>query len=669
VQTTYFNPFLSLIHNGKVSPADLETKTYRENRTVKGVRESQEESKDRFANRLEAIITQYTSPGGGDRTFEKGRKLIFEKVSSRLRNRVDNLVMDELQKNPIFAADPAAPENGTTLTQLYEELRIINSDDGPMKKIDLTISKFLDTLLAEEGKRQQQPVDALNDLRTSKRTGFNPLGVWVEGYQQMAREECAEYIRWYQKRALLKDMQMIVRSVVDRFAVWERTIGKVLDSMVLREGESALYNVRKIYLGQLEDRLLRATTNSSAFMGISNDKEMDGYRDRLREQSVYTSDNVTLAASALAKSRWEASLGANGSPELHLVLDQEGSVKYSGDTIRNLPQDLFKNFHKEIDRVLRTTDIFGYLLYMREHHQLEPKSIAELLNTAARPLINAEAAREEGKLIYREPSGKDKNDLASLIHNELKERNASAKDPEKTHSDQNSISMVKIKKPRSVNQIMDLEECRLDYLKWLTMEKGQLKGDVEDENNLYRAQVYHPFRPELEAWYIERNYWNASRLQPKGLIAPRIVRLLEYPAMFHAFVQCLAAGAVEKIGNDWVWHAPHRDVRLTDFAQDSQVDVIRAAIVFALQQREVGSSTQTISLPEARQSAIDTANKKKTNLDDLLNQFRSKKQLDDFLILHLPDGSQSGEDKDLRMVLEFYSDPNNHTGLQHRMKL
>ena len=668
IQTTYLNPFVSLIHTGKVPPQELETRTYRENREVKGVKESQEESRDRFANRLEAIITQYTSPGGGERSLEKGRKLVFEKVSNRLRNRVDNLIINELQQNPVFAVNPGAPEDGTSLTRLFEELRQINSDDGPLKKIDATISKFLDTLLAEEGKRQQQPVNALHDLRTSKKTGFNPLGVWVESYQVMAREECVEYIRWYQKRALLKDMQRIVRSVADRFVSWERTINTVLDSLVIREGVSALFNVRKVYLSQLEDRLLRATTNASALMGISNDPEMDGYRAKLRQRCIYKEENETLAASALSNSRWEASV-TTGFPELHLLFDQETTVSYNGDTIKNLPGDLYHYFHREIDRVLRTTNIFDYLLYMRGEHDLEPGNIAELLNTAAKPLINADRAPEEAKLIYKEPSGKDKMDLAALIQKELKERNTSAKDPEKTHSDQNSISMVKIKKPSSVNEIMDLDACRRDYFKWLAADKNQMKGDVQDENDLYRAQVYHPFRPELEAWFIERAYWSASQQQPNDLMQPRIVRLLEYPEMMHAFVQCLATEAVEKVGNDWIWHSPHKDVKLTDFTLDPEVDVIRAAIVFVLQQREVGTSTQKILLREAQQSAVDAAQKKTKDFNNMLNDFRSKSRLNEFLKKHLPNGNQTGEEQHLRMVLEFYSDPATQTRLQHRMKL
>lgn len=671
VQLTYVDPFRSLTHTdvSKVPPQELETKTYKENKEARGVKESQEESRDRFANKLEALITQYMSTGGGERTFEKGRRLVFEKVSARLKGRADSLVVEQLQNSAGFAWDPAAPENGTPLTRLYEELRVVNSDDGPLKKIDATISKFLDTLNAEEGQRTQQPVDALHQLRTSRKVGFNPLGVWVEGYQQAAREECSEYVRWYQKRVLLRDMQQVVRSVIGRFAAWERAVGRVVDALVMREGESALYNVRKKYIEQLEGRLLRAVDNSSALMGVSNDTEMDGYRDHLRESSVYVSDGLTLAAQALAASRWEAGVAADGTPELTLVLERDGvAAAYGGDAIQNLHQDLRGHFHREIDRVLSTTDIFNYLLYMREKHGLEPGRVAELLDKAASPLINAGDATEEARLIFMGPTPKPKLDLAKLIQNELKERNASVKDPEQTHSDPNSITLIKIKKP-NLSQIVNLEDCLLDYGRWL-LEK--LNGDIRHDNELYRAQVYHPFRPEMEAWFIERRHWIGAGNFPKDWslrhLSPRVARLLEHPEMMHAFVQCLATKAVEYVNGEWVWHAPQREVRLSDSEQDADADLFRAAIVFTLQQREVGSSIQTISLPEVKQSAVDAAQKQGKSLEQMLTEFRQG-GIETLLKERLPGGARTKADQHFRMVLEFYSDPATRTSLHQRMNL
>ena len=666
VLLTYVNPFVSLKHadGSKVTPQDRETKTFKENREVNGVRESQEESRDRFANSLEALISQYTNAAGGERTFEKGRRLVFEKVSSRLKARVDNILIEELQQRGAFAADPDNPEQGTALTRLYEELGYIIGEGGPLRGIDATIGKFLDTLNAEAARREQQPVDALRDLRGSKRTGFNPLGVWVESYQQAARTECAEYISWYQKRSLLKDMQFIVRGVIDRFAAWERAVGRVLDILALREGESALYNVRRTYVERLKERLNRASKNPNALISFSqSDDTMHGYRDRLRERSSYASEGVTLAAQALADSRWEAGVAADGSPELRLVINRGGDVAYGPNTIKSLHFNLHQRFHGEIDRVLDTTDVFDYLIYLRETRGMEPAAMAEHLNKSAVPLINAGGATEESKLIYAAPTGTDKNDLANLIQMALLERNASTRDPERTHSDRNSITLLKVKKP-NLSEIVNVDDCRLDYSR---MQTGKPSGDNLD-NELYRAQVYHPMRPELEAWFIERRHWLDKGIKPDHLTPPRITRLLEHPDLMHVFVQCIAAGAIEKAGQEWVWHAPSRDVKLSDYENDPDADVLRAAIVFTLQRREVGRNLHPVSLADARQSALDSARKQGKTLDELLEDFRQNK-LDQFLALYFPEGNNSPEAKAFRMVFDFYANPATRTGLHHRMKL
>lgn len=672
VLLTYVNPFVSFKHTdtSKVAPQERETKTFKENRDVKGVRESQEESRERFANSLETLISHYTNAAGGERTFEKGRRLVYEKVSSRLKASVDSSVIDELRQKAAFAADPDNPDEGTALTRLYEELGYIASEGGPLRGIDATIGKFLDTLNGEAARRQQQPVEALRDLRGSKRTGFNPLSVWVEGYQQAARTECAEYISWYQKRSLLKDMQLIVRAVIERFAAWERAVERVLDTLVLRDGESALYNVRKTYIEQLKERLRRASENPSALISLTKDDGMHGYRDRLRESSTYASEGVTLAAEALADSRWEAGVAADGTPELHLVVSHEGETAYGPDTIKNLHFNLHQRFHKEIDRVLNTTDIFDYLVYLSgalgEDSSKIPSTIAERLDKAAATLVNA-AATEERKLIYKEPTGAEKNALAALIQSALGGgRDPSIKDPEETHSDQNSITLLKVKKP-NLSDIVNVDDCRLDYSR---MQIGKLTRDTQLDNDLYRAQVYHPLRAELEAWFIERRHWLDNGIRPDHLTPPRITRLLEHPDMMQAFVQCLAAGAIEKVGRDWVWHAPFGDVKLSDYKKDSDADVLRAAIVFTLQRREVGRSTQPILLTDAQQSAIENAKKRGNGkmLDELLEDFRRSK-LDQFLAQHFPDGNNAPEGKALRMVFDFYANPATLTELQHRMKL
>jgi hypothetical protein len=670
VMLSYIDPFRSFTEpeNVKVEPNELEAKTYSENRAAKGARESQEEARDRFARRLEDLTAQYTSKNGGERTFEKGRRLVREKLSARLRRKIDSMVIDELRQNPVFASDPAREEDGTPLTRLYQEINSIIA--GPLQQIDAVLGSFIGTLGEEEADRTQQPVNALKDLRDSRKTGF--FGTWVESYQLTARQELSEYIRWYQKRELLEDMQELVRDVRRRFEWWRRVLGGVFDTLAVHGTESALFKIRREKIIALQDRLGRAAGNTTSMISLTpNDTGMDEYVEVLRQQAVRaTGGGGTLADRLLSESRWEAEAGADGATSLRLVINNfgPGGSSYRPEEMTNLPQSLHDYFHREIRQRLQAQDIFDYLLYLRRRGST-PDEIANTLHARAKILINAKPGNEEVRLVYREPSGQDKLDIARLMLTRLRELDEGTRDPERTHSDLSSITLLRVKKP-NLAAIDNINVCEVEY-------KGKLSEDLSTEPGaaeaLYRAQVYHPFRAELEAWSIERHYWKQEGKPARKLIPARIVRLLENPEMMQGFVQSLAVGAIERVKNDWVWHHPQRDVMLTDFAKDGEdADLFSAAVVFALQQREVGR-TLTLNASDARQSiaaAVDKRNEgqpEKKELEDLLKDFRQTK-VDSFIAQNFP--TLSGEERDaLKIVFTFYCHPSRKTGLQHRMAL
>lgn len=663
VMLSHIDPFRSFTapENVTVEPNELETKTYGENRAARGIKESQEESRDRFAKRLEDLTAQYTSLNGGERTFEKGRRLVKERVSARLRKKVDSIVVDELKQNPVFAYDPAREGEGTPLTRLYQEIYSIIT--GPLQQIDAVLGAFIGTLGEEEARRTQQPVNALKDLRDSRKTGF--FGTWVESYQQTARQELAEYIRWYQKRELLEDMQELVRDVRQRFEWWRRTLGDVFDILAMHGTESALFKIRREKIMALQDRLHRAAGNATSMVSLKDqDPEMDGYVEVLRQQAIRGGGAGTLADKLLADSRWEAEANADGSASLRLVINNfgAGGGNYLPEEMSNLPQMLHDHFHQEIRKRLQSTDIFDYLLYLRQRGS-SLDDIANTLHARAETLIKAKPGKEEVRLVYKGPSGANKKDIADLILGKLRDLDAGTRDPERTHSDVSSITLLKVKKP-NLEEIDNINDCEAEY-------KGKLSEDLSKEPGqaeaLYRAQVYHPFRAELEAWYIERHHWKQDGKPANRLMPARIVRLLENPEMMQAFVQALAVGAIEKVKNDWVWHHHQRDVVLTDFDTDGEnADLFSAAIVFALQQREVGR-TLTLNAADARQSITSAAEKRKADVEDLLKDFERTK-LDSFVVENFANLSDEEQDA-LKTVFAFYCHPNRKTGLQHRMAL
>ena len=662
---TYAEPCYSLTQPERSQQsADWDLKTYRENAAdKKGVKEKQEDSRRRFADKLEDIKKRYLNPNGGERTFEKGRRHVLETISRRLEKKVDDLFIEELtRRRKEFAQSARAPEQGTPLTQLLAEVTWMLGDTGPLRKVHALIGQIVAAVSKEQVDRDNRYTRALQELRDSKKSSFLDFGAWVESYQQAARDECSNYLGWYQKHELLKDMQQLVLNVEQRLRDWEHLLSQLFDGIVRREsrneGEaSALFNVNQFQLkGTLYERLYRAAHNRSALIsfGRDPDPQMHGYREELRNRAARG-----LAAKLLNQSYWEAGRTIEGAPTLALViaLPDSKELRFSARNIRELPEKLFDLFYDDIDEKMRTSDIFDYLLWVREHKGIQPDTIAKLLDGTATTLVNAGGVPETRTLVFKEPTGDKKKDLMASLILSFGTLEAS----EYNYSDRNALALVKIKKP-SLNEIVDIQECRDDYF---TLRSGKLNNNEGHDKELRRAQVFHPFRQELEAWYIERSYQNKTNLKEVSTLSPRLVRLLEDPEMLQLFVHGIATGAVEFVNGGWIWHGPERDLVLTTKKDDPDADVVKAAVIFALKQGEGRRDTRVpISHEDARKSVDNSAQKEGKTADEMVAAFL-KCKLDQFLIEHAPEQQR----EPLKMVFTFYCDPNTRTALQHRVNL
>src|SRR5262249_24049821 len=159
----------------------------------------------------------------------------------------------------------------------------------------------------------------------------------------------------------LEDMQNIVRSVKERFEEWNRVMKGMIQGLTLNEGEegkaSSLFLVKEFRIKQLNDRLYRAARNPIAMISFEQDPDpgMMGYREYLHE-SVRGA-----AAQLLAQSRWEASIGDHGKPQLSLLITAEKSLNYDPDSVKNIHQSLHDYFKEDIDSALANKDVFDFL--------------------------------------------------------------------------------------------------------------------------------------------------------------------------------------------------------------------------------------------------------------------------------------------------------------------
>ena len=664
---TYLNPYISWVEedSDRVPGAQRTLKSFKENRDAKGPKEDKLQSRDRFANELERITERYCSRDWGDRSFEKGRRLVFGRLSILVRSRVDDLVLNELQQRPQFAADPENSDLGTVMTRLFQSFKEILSDGGALQRIDITISRFIETMQGEETARQGEAVKAVKDLREWAPSGW--FGSPVDEPQNAAREASAEYISAYQKFRLLQDMQRLVREVRGRFDEWTVLMKRMFDGLVLGVEHSGFAETRK-QIRRLGGRLGRLAENPTALISCAErsayepvDLTMQGFREQLRNDCIYVDGRTTVAETTLSGSRWQLGLDQHKRPEIQLVVRFEQTERrYGPETVAILHRELHDRFREHIDPRMSQRDIFDYLLFAQQPpRDVSTDRVAQLLNSSAEVLINAPSA-DLCTLIYRDPVDNNKRNLARAILQSVSKL-GSRDLTESHHSDRFSLTLLKIRKP-NLDVITNIRECRDDYFRWQQASKN---GHQDNDGQLYRAQVYHPFRPELEAWYIERRHFllNNKGMQPEDHISPRIVRLLEYPAMMQAFVHCVATGAVERVDGNWVWHdmANGRDVVLTEREVEATADLVRAGVIFVLQQREGRrQGLLPIRLEDARRSAVEKAQAQGRTRDEVLKDFvtsRLDAYLDENFAMGDDETTHGRERRSLRMVFEFYAHP------------
>src|SRR6185503_13126414 len=104
-----------------------------------------------------------------------------------------------------FAQSQNVPDQGTPLTRLFSEVTWMLSEHGPARKAQEVVGQFVAAGGKQEAERNNRYKRTLQELRESKKSGMLSFGVWVETYQQAARDEGSDYLRWYQTHELLKD--------------------------------------------------------------------------------------------------------------------------------------------------------------------------------------------------------------------------------------------------------------------------------------------------------------------------------------------------------------------------------------------------------------------------------------------------------------------------------
>lgn len=672
---TYRNPYVSLTTSEETTPLEAwRLKTYEQTRKLKQ-KETLEDSQQRFQHDLESITSAYRSAQSSDKSFMKGADVVRRTLTTRLQERVDDLIIGAFEGDGI-GKKPGI--DGTVLTRLYKLLEEMLADRGPIRNARLVLGSMREAVREQESRAGQKLQQVQTDLKQWSRSQWWKGG-WFTNASSLSEHQdevvsaAGKAAEAYQRYRLLELIADLLDLTEARLAAWHAQAKAMLNGLLLAPGFSAAFGHARAAIGELNKRFQRQAANRLAIIDPVNatndppkwpgDPELHGYRALLKRDLTILPGGATLATQRVAGSRWEAIVDAGNQPRLALVVE---SKSYDASQLGTFAPDLHRIFRRHIDGAAQEKDIFHYLRFCQSVKQLQAKAIATLLDSSAEALINLNAT-DEKYLTYATPHGPlaaDYANIAEAISGHIADMQYYP------HSDRFSICLLKVRKPANAADIQDVQECLQTYLK---LQTERLTDNQKSDYELRRAEVYHIFRAELEAWYIEREALLKSSViaTSDAHIPPRIVRLLDDPERMSFFVKCLATGTVWKDEAGWWWQSPtDGNVPLND-PKDENPTVIRAAVNFVLRgEGGTNMGAQTIAIPDVKRSvALAIAKKKKTEAE-LLREFAQPKNLDAFLDRAFPNLKSRPryrhERAGLRSILEFYATPGRSTDLAQR---
>lgn len=685
VPLVHRNPFISL----EADPADVEgkdalVKTYDERRKAKEPSEDQETSRGRFAAEIRGAFDAYFDPHGGEGSFEHGRRTVQTTMEKLLAAKIDQSIATEFAHHPSADVQTGAEQQGTVLTRLYGDLRQLVSPEGPLTKIETLLATMVQSLQDHERYATQSATDALAELVKARPSGLGRFTHWVEQPQRNTRERYGELVSWRQKIKLTEDVRALAALVRKRYEAWLAVFDEVIAAAVLtREGNSpALRRVRAENVERLHGRLRRMASNDTATSTTlisleAGDTTMQGFVETLRKAAI-AEQGKPQSTATIEDAHWEPTVGDDGRPRLSLRIGKEC---FSGHTLTRLPETLQQRFHPVIGNRLQPFDIFDYLLYLRQRFGTSMRAVTELLLQPAKVLLDVPT--QTCNWVFKAPAGGDKAAIVGELESELRNlranQTAGAQDH---HTDRTSLNLV-CGAATDPDRIPDLLQCESAYLASLSR---NLSANAADAHEVERSVIYHAFRGEAEAWFIERAAVREGETNfhtVKELIPARVTRLLAQPDHFQAFIQCLATKAVYYCEDSlaWFWRAPGREepIALNSAGFQAEQSFFNAAAIFVLQQSEARRQGRVaITLKAARESAQTLAKADFPNqpLHQVVADFVSPANLESFFAKACPP-PKTGNDpvvmedyerelRGLTLVFRFYGRPGAQTALSAR---
>ncbi|WP_089723734.1 tubulin-like doman-containing protein [Candidatus Thiosymbion oneisti] len=612
-------------------------------RTIRDLKEDFDDSKTRV--QAEVALRRRNYEGDGKDSFNASlaaiRPLIREQIQSSIDTSIRKYLGSQRAHEEALGRTNRVIHNlSGSMADLRRNLEQVVADDGTQlerargreKDVRVALEVLKKRLLGWKGQLADTEEDYLNAV--------NEVNQWLQ------RERLVNFIR-----DLIKDADGYLKSWLQGMAHWQEAILRVIQEATDEGNEIA-------------ERLDRQTKVRSASMGLKNDTTMDGYRDALREKCLLDPQtNKSFVEDLLPRLTWKPGdrpqdLALEGWPERELLAARDFAKTLVGDLSRRIAE-----------RVGQFEGMANYLKWLRDEKRDPVIGLADRLRTVTSEFLDQRPTSDTRKLLLlhgdiwnRERDGEnaldtvynalagDSNMSGKITHNLTGTEGVSL------FKDRNVLAVLMVDNAIPYQEIRVMERMRSQYLA------------VRDEDHPeWRAQTYHIFRCDQEAWRMEHAQVVETRDTHFPEIPGQLCRLLDDPKSVETFTKALVTGVVRGQpvatgGRVWVCgpvteQGPKRLIFLNDPDDDKDPkDLLRALVTFAMdrndRRRRIRGAIDLRRIQGWMEEALTAAGK---TLEEIALAFKDAEP--DLFELRLdegPDGAEIGKDAFLALILNHH---------------
>ncbi|WP_133510187.1 tubulin-like doman-containing protein [Candidatus Thiosymbion oneisti] len=609
--------------------------------TIRELKESFDDSKTRV--QAEVVVRRRDYEGDGKDSFNASLAAVKPLITEQIHTSIDTSIRKHL-------GGQRAQEEGLGRTN-----RVIHNLSGSMAEL----RRNLEQITADDGARLERARGREKDAKVALEALEKRLVGW-KGQLADTEEEYLNAVngvnQWQQRERLVELMRELIKDADGHLASWLQGMEhwqKAILGVIQEATDEG---------NEIAERLDRQTKVRSASMGLKNDITMDGYRDALRGKCLLDPQTEgSFVDDLLHKLTWRPGerpqdLALEGWPDRELLVAR--------DFAKTLEDDLSRRI---AERVGQFEGMANYLKWLRDEKRDPVIGLADRLRTVTSEFLDQRPTSATRKLLLLHGdtwNQRDGENAFGVVYNALAgdanmagkiTHNLTGAEGINLFKDPNVLAVLMVDNAIPYQEIRVMERMRSQYLA------------VRDEDHPeWRAQTYHIFRCDQEAWRMEHKQVVETRDTHFPEIPGQLCRLLDDPKSVETFTKALVTGVVRGQpaatgGKLWVCgpvteQDPKRLIFLNDPDDDKEPkDLLRALVTFAMDRNDRRRIRGAIDLRRIQgwmEEALTAAGK---TLEEMALAFKDAEP--DLFELRLdegPDGAEIGKDAFLALILNHH---------------